>query len=71
MHIIYIFFLVVIIYYVIEVRLGSSVDVYNSEIGYASSCEEPTTISNKQFFCELLPVFICAIGVEFLFYLIF
>lgn len=40
MHILYIILLVVIIYYVIEVIVGSHADVYNSEIGFAGSCKE-------------------------------
>ena len=63
---IYIFLLVVIIYYIIEVLLGSCVDVYNGEIGYVSRCEETRKLSSEQFFSELIPIFIIAIGFPFL-----
>ena len=63
---IYIILIVVIIYYIIEVVLGSCADVYNCEIGYASCCEETRKLSSKLFFCELIPIFIIAIGFPFL-----
>ena len=62
MHIIYIILFVVIIYYIIEVLLGSCPDVCNCEIGYSSCCEETRKLSSKQFFCELLPIFLISIG---------
>jgi hypothetical protein len=61
----YIILLFVIILYAIEVKLGSSVDVYNSEIGYESCCGEPKKLSVKQFFFELIPLLISVLGLPF------
>jgi hypothetical protein len=63
---IYTILLIVIILYVIEVALGSGATVYNCEIGHASCCKEPQKLSPKQFFCELIPIFACALGIPFL-----
>jgi hypothetical protein len=38
------------------VLLGSSSEVYNAEIGREAKCDQPTRLSVKQFFLELLPV---------------
>jgi hypothetical protein len=42
--------------FLINVILGSSIDVYNAEIGYEAKCDQPTRLSVKQFFTELLPI---------------
>lgn len=65
---IYIISLIVIIYFFIEVVLGSSVGVYNSEIGYVSEWQDTKKLSLKQFFFELIPIFAIALGFPFLFY---
>ncbi|MBU0960880.1 MAG: hypothetical protein KKD01_06235 [Proteobacteria bacterium] len=53
-------FAVIVLYLVIlffvEVVLGSCADVYNSEVGYESSCVKVTRLTSKQFFTHLLPV---------------
>jgi hypothetical protein len=63
---IYIISAIVITYFFIEVVLGSSVDVYNSEIGYVSHCQNAKRFSLKQFFFELIPFFALIIGLPFL-----
>jgi hypothetical protein len=65
---IYIISLIVIIYFFIEVVLGSSVGVYNSEIGYVSEWQDTKKLSLKQFLFELIPMFAIAISLPFLFY---
>jgi hypothetical protein len=63
---VYLILFIVIIYFLIEVVLGSSVDVYNSEIGYESSFQNSKKLSPKQFFWGLIPIFIIPIGFLFL-----
>lgn len=45
-----------VILFVNEVILGSSTEVHNAEIGYEAKCDQPTRLSAKQFFTELLPL---------------
>jgi hypothetical protein len=56
-----IFFLAVIMFYVIEIKIGSSVDVYHPEIGLAANFTNPSKLSLKQFSIVVLPfgVLIC------------
>jgi hypothetical protein len=65
---IYIISLIVIIYFFIEVLLGSSVGVYNSEIGYESSFQNAKKVSLKQFFFEFIPICIIPMSLLFLIY---
>jgi hypothetical protein len=48
--------LFLVILFVEEVLLGSSTEVYNAEIGYEAKCDQPTRLSAKQFFAELVPI---------------
>ncbi len=65
---IYIITLIVIIYFFIEVVLGSSVGVYNSEIGYESFFQNAKKLSLKKFFFEFIPIFIIPMSLLFLIY---
>jgi hypothetical protein len=53
---------VVFVYYVLEVLLGSSLSVYNSEIGFQSSLEEKKRLSHAAFFGRLIPLALTAAG---------
>lgn len=57
---------VVVLYYVVDVMLGSSHSVYNSEIGYPSSLEEKMRFSHREFFGRALPLALAAAGFPFL-----
>jgi hypothetical protein len=48
--------ILLVILFVEEVLLGSSTEVYNAEIGYEAKCDQPTRLSIKQFFTELVPI---------------
>ena len=49
--------------YIFDVLLGSCVGAYNSWIGYENNCEDMKRLSHKQFFTELMPFIIFAIGI--------
>jgi hypothetical protein len=53
--------------YICEVWFGSSLSVYNCELGQASSVREPTRLSGPEFWGKLLPLLLTAIGVPLLF----
>lgn len=63
---IYLILFIVITYFVIEVVLGSSVGVYNSEVGYESFFQNAKKLSLKQFFLELIPICMIPLGLLFL-----
>jgi hypothetical protein len=65
---IYIILFIVITYFFIEVVLGSSVGIYNSEIGYESFFHNEKKLSPKEFFFELIPIFAIALCLPFLFH---
>jgi len=52
--------------YLCEVVFGSCTGVYNAEIGYVSNCEQIKKITQKQYFTELLPILIFAVGLPLL-----
>ena len=60
------FSLYLILLYLLEAMVGSSVDVYNAELGYEAGCEKTTRLSNRQFFTQLLPFIFLSIGVPLL-----
>ncbi len=53
-----------VVMFIFEVLYGSSVGVYNAEIGYEVSSDQLTQLSQKQFFLQLLPfALLCTGGV--------
>jgi hypothetical protein len=56
----------IIISYFCEVVYGSCTGVYNAEIGYVSNCEQVKKLTNRQYFTELMPFIIFAIGLPLL-----
>ena len=59
--------LIVLVLFVIEVMLGSCLDVYNAEIGYEAKCDQPSRLSMKDFFTQLLPVILLFVILPFIF----
>ncbi len=57
-------FVILSLLYIIEVLLGSCLGVYNPELGQESSYEENNKLSQREFFTELLPFFIAAVGIS-------
>jgi hypothetical protein len=56
-----------VVMFIFEVVYGSSVGVYNAEIGYESSSDQLTQLPPKQFFLQLLPfALLCTGGVFYL-----
>jgi hypothetical protein len=53
---------VVFLYYLVEVLLGSSRSVYNSEFGVPSSFEEKKRLSHAEFFGRAVPLGLTAAG---------
>ena len=45
-----------------DITLGSSLSVYNSELGYPSSLEEKERFSHPEFFGRALPLALAAAG---------
>lgn len=62
-----IIFLFVVIY-LIEVVFGSCTSVHNSESGFESECDNPSKISNLEFFKIYVPIFAFAISIFLMFY---
>ncbi|GAB6191388.1 hypothetical protein [Desulfocastanea catecholica] len=58
--------LIILVLFVIEVVLGSCIDVYNAEIGYAAKCDQPTRLSPKHFFTQLLPIILLFVILPFI-----
>jgi len=58
--------LIVLVIFVIEVMLGSCIDVYNAEIGYEAKCDQPTRLSLKHFFTQLLPIILLFVVLPFI-----
>ncbi len=48
--------LYILVAYIIEVVLGSSTSIYNSELGVAGSCDTMQRLSNREFFGRYLPI---------------
>jgi hypothetical protein len=55
------------LFYLIEVVLGSSISVYNCELGEASSLPDKTRVSKREFFGKILPLLLAVFGVALLF----
>ena len=56
----------IVILYLVEVYLGSSISVYNCELGKASEMRETTRLSRKEFFSKMLPLLLMALGLPLL-----
>jgi hypothetical protein len=63
---IYLLLGILIVAHLCEVVFGSCTGVYNAEIGYESNCEQIEKLMQKQYFTELLPILIFAIGLPLL-----
>ena len=61
-----IFFMVAVILYVIEVKLGSSIGVHNPEIGFDSQFCNSYKLSNREFFTLFLPAFLVVLCLHFI-----
>lgn len=63
---IYLLLGILIAAYLCEVVFGSCTGVYNAEIGYENNCEQIDKLTQKQYFTELLPFLIFAVGLPLL-----
>ncbi len=63
---IYLLLGILIAAYLCEVVFGSCTGVYNAEIGYESNCIQIKKLTQKQYFTELLPILIIAVGLPLL-----
>jgi len=63
---IYLLLGVLITAFLCEVVFGSCTGVYNAEIGYESNCEQIEKLTHKQYFTQLMPIIIIAIGLPLL-----
>lgn len=61
-----VFFMVAVILYVIEVKLGSSIGVYNPEIGFDPQFCNSYKLSRAQFYILFLPFFSVALCLHFI-----
>jgi hypothetical protein len=64
---IFIIFLCIAVFYVIDVALGSAGSQYDCEVGLPSHLEEPKTLSRQEFFGYLLPLVLVGLGIPLIF----
>ena len=55
-------FFIVATLYIVEVRLGSAISVYNCELGQASVLRAATRLSQRELFSKMLPLLFLALG---------
>jgi hypothetical protein len=60
-------FFVGFLLYLINVRMGSSIYTYNSEIGIQSSCCRREKFTSNEFFGKMVPLQLASIGLPLLF----
>lgn len=52
--------------YIVEVHFGSSISVYNCELGKASEMRATTRLSQREFFSRMLPLLLLPLGLTLL-----